>query len=130
MPDWMKVGGDIVVGAPVGVVDQIVQNQDEKRRRETEAAGTPFNFWKHYGTWYNYGVPVLTILGIAMNFLKGDWATRLMTAGSELAGRKVTYQMTKATQATPWQRYNPPGGGRSPVGQTPQKPEFHKVGIT
>lgn len=118
MPEWTKVGLDVIVGAPVGVVDQVLQNQDEKRRREAEAAGTPFNIWKHFGTYYNYGVPVLAIVGVAMNFLKGDWGTRAVTAGFQLAGRKVTYQMTKATQAAPWHRLPPnpspaapPGGG-------------------
>jgi len=116
MPEWMKVGADALVGAPAGALDQVIQNQDEKRRREAEAAGTPFNLWKHYGTYYNYGVPVLAIAGVALNFLKGDWATRLMTAGFQLAGRKVVHTMTKATQATPWHRYTPPNPNPPPSG--------------
>lgn len=108
MPEWTKVGCDVIVGAPAGVVDQLIQNQDEKRRRDAEAAGTPFNLWKQFGTYYNYGIPILAIVGVAMNFLRGDWGSRLVTAGSQLAGRKVIHTMTKATQATPWHRYEPP----------------------
>ena len=129
MTEWTKMGLDVVVGAPAGVLDQVIQNQDEKRRREDEAAGVPFSIWKHFGTYYNYGIPALAIVGVAMNFLKGDMARRAVTAGFQLAGRKVTYQMTKATQATPWRQYIPPQSSGPPVPQTPQKPGFQKVGI-
>jgi hypothetical protein len=128
--DWMNTGIDVVVGGGAGAIDQVIQNQDETRRREDEAAGKEFSMWKAYGTYFNYGIPILAILGVAFDFLKGDWATRAVVAGSQLAGRKVTYTMTKATQSAPWRRYNPPGGGvRPPVPQSPQKPGFEKVGI-
>jgi hypothetical protein len=124
MPEWTKAAVDVAVGAPAGVFDQLIQNQDEKRRREDEAAGTPFSIWKHFGTYYNYGVPALAIVGVAMNFLKGDMARRALTAGFQLAGRKVTYQMTKATQAAPWNRYNPPPSREQPPARTGSTLEF------
>ncbi len=126
---WIAVATDVAVGGGAGAIDQVLQNQDEKRRREAEAAGTPLTVWKHFGTYYNYGVPILAILGVAFNFLKGDWATRAVVTGSQRAGRKVTYQMTKATQATPWRQYISPSPTPSgPVPQT-QKPGFELVGI-
>ncbi len=115
--EWIPVVIDVGIGGAAGAVDQVLQNQDDKRRRDAEAAGETLSVWKKYGTYFNYGVPVLAILGVAFNFLKGSWATRAVTAGSQLAGRKMTYQFTKATQATPWREYIPPT--RQPAPQPP-----------
>jgi hypothetical protein len=93
MTDWVKVGTDVVVGGGVGAVDQLLQNQDEKR--EAAAPNGKLAIMKQYGTYFNYGVPLLSILGVAFGFLRGDWATRAVVAGSQLAGRKVTKQVTK-----------------------------------
>jgi len=93
MSDWVKIGTDVAVGGAVGAVDQLIQNEDDKR-----AAAAPngkLSIVKQYGTYYNYGVPILSILGVAFGFLKGDWATRAVVAGSQLAGRKITSQVTK-----------------------------------
>ncbi|MBA7466248.1 hypothetical protein ES707_01425 [subsurface metagenome] len=103
MTDWVKVGTDVVVGGGVGAVDQLLQNQDDKR-----AAAAPngkLSVLKQYGTYYNYGVPLLSVLGVAFGFLRGDWATRAVVAGSQLAGRKVTKQVTKKAPAaySSWQ---------------------------
>jgi hypothetical protein len=49
---------------------------------------------KQFGTYFNYGVPVLALLAVGMGWLKGDMATRLVTAGGQLAGRKLTHQIT------------------------------------
>ncbi len=124
--DWMAVGIDVAGGAVLGAGDQLIQNEDEKRRR---TAGT-LSHWKEYGTYYNYGVPLLGIVATAMGWVKGDWVTRVIMGGAQLAGRKVTYTLTKAAQSAPWRPA--PGGGtgaRSPVQQT-QKPGFEKAGIT
>jgi hypothetical protein len=127
MAEWTAIGVDVFSGGVVGAVDQVLQNQDEKRRRAAEASGQTFSKMKEYGTYYNYGVPILGILAAAMGWLKGEWAIRTVLAGSQLAGRKITYHMTKATQASPW-RMAPPGGGAPPVPQMP-KPGFEKAGI-
>lgn len=116
MADWMKVGTDVVTGGVAGALDQVIQNQDEKRGLEARAAGTitadqKLPIMKQYGTYYNYGVPLLTVFGIGMNMVRGDWATRLATVGGQLTGRKVTHQVTtKSTSPYPsaayssWQR--------------------------
>ncbi|MBA7615223.1 hypothetical protein ES703_22501 [subsurface metagenome] len=100
MGEWMKVGVSVGVGGAGGAIDQIVQNADQKRE---EAAAAPLGIMSQYGTYYNYGVPILAIVGSAFGFLKGDMATRLITMGSTLAGRKVTWQITKRG-ASPWMR--------------------------
>jgi len=104
MADWVKVGTDVAVGGGAGAVDQLLQNQDEKR-----AAAAPngkLAIMKQYGTYFNYGVPILSILGVAFGYLRGEWATRAVVAGSQLAGRKVTKQVTKKAPAAygSWQR--------------------------
>jgi len=105
MTEWVKVGTDVAIGGIAGAGDQLIQNADDKRG----AVG----IMSQYGTYYNYGVPILAILGTAFGFLRGAWATRMVTAGAQLAGRKVTKQVTKA--ATPWTRFNktkqPAGAG-------------------
>lgn len=100
MMEWTKVGIDVGVGGAGGAIDQIVQNADQKRE---EVAAAPLGIMSQYGTYYNYGIPILAIIGSAFGFLRGDMATRLITMGSTLAGRKVTWQITKRG-ASPWLR--------------------------
>jgi len=113
MAQWVKIGTDAVVGGGVGAVDQLVQNADDKRL----AAGD-VGLMSRYGTYYNYGVPILAVLGVAFGFLRGDWATRAVIAGAQLAGRKVTKQVTAAEGGPAWYRRTPttsnPGGGGKP----------------
>jgi len=106
MAEWVKAVTDVGVGGGAGVVDQLLQNQDEKREAEATTAGKKFGIMSQYGTYYNYGVPILAIFATALGFLKGDWATRAVVAGSQLAGRKVTKQVTKP-KATAWTRWSP-----------------------
>lgn len=102
MVQWMKVGSDVVVGGAGGAIDQVVQNADQKRE---EDKGEKLSIMSQYGTYYNYGVPILAILGATFGFLKGEWATRFITMGATLAGRKVTWQITKrGGNASPWMR--------------------------
>lgn len=107
MVEWIKVGTDVIVGGAVGAVDQVIQNMDEKRAGEAIAKGEKEpGILAQYGTYLNYGVPILGILLAALGVLKGDWATRVVTAGSVLAGKKLTSQVTKkkAVAWTGWQR--------------------------
>ncbi len=111
MTNWTKVGLDLGVGGVAGVVDQLAQNSDEKRALAERVAGTlaankKMPLMKQYGTYINYGVPLLAVVGVAMDMVKGDMATRLVTAGGQLAGRKATHQFTTgATSATPSAAY-------------------------
>lgn len=110
MVEWVRVGTNVVVGGAAGAVDQLVQNADDKRI----AAKPDLGIMSQYGTYLNYGVPILAILGTAVGFLKGEWATRGVLVGSQLAGRKVTKQVTKTAVA--WRRKSPTGGGaRTPA---------------
>lgn len=101
--EWVKVGTNVLVGGGVGAGDQLIQNWD--RDRAEKKAPEKLGIMAQAGTYYNYGIPILAILGTAFGFLKGEWATRLITAGSTLAGRKVTYQVTKPEGALPYTRW-------------------------
>ena len=99
MADWKKIGVSVAVGAVAGGVDQWIQNADEKRGIDARAAGKitatqKLPVMKQFGTYYNYGVPILAILATAMNWVKGDMATSLVTAGAQLAGRKAVHTFT------------------------------------
>lgn len=112
MVEWVKVGTDVVTGGAIGAVDQLVQNADDKRIAEKPDLG----MMAQYGTYLNYGVPILAILGTAMGWLRGDWATRVVTAGAQLAGRKVTHRFTKRSAASWRPRPRQPSGSRAGVG--------------
>jgi hypothetical protein len=116
MTEWTKVGIDIGMGGAAGAADQLVQNMDEKRALEERAAGKlgateKLPMMRQTGTYLNYGIPILAVLAAAMGWVKGDMETRVATIGGQLAGRKLTHQLsTGATSATPsaaytaWQR--------------------------
>lgn len=106
MINWVKVGTDVAVGGGAGVVDQLVENWDMNREAER---GTKIGLMSQGGTYYNYGVPLLAVVATATGFLKNEWAGRLLTAGSVLAGRKATWQFTKrgeeaVPRSNPWSR--------------------------
>jgi hypothetical protein len=112
--NWTDAGISLVSGGAAGAVDQMIQNRDAKYERTQAAAGAPISLWSEYGTWFNYGVPVLSLVGIGTGYLKGNWATRLATIGGELAGRKITYKATHAAQSAPWRAVaqTPPPGAK------------------
>lgn len=103
MVDWIKVGTSVGIGAGIGAADQLIQNWDEKREAE---AGVKLPVYKQAGTYFNYGFPIGAVIAAAFGFLKGEMATRLITAGSVLAGRKGTWYVTKRRGVawTPWTR--------------------------
>jgi len=107
MAEWIKVGTNVAVGGAGGAIDQLVQNQDEKREEEK---GEKLSIMSQYGTYYNYGIPILAIFGAALGFVKGEWATRLITVGSTLAGRKVTWQVTKADRVVAYRKWTKDAG--------------------
>ncbi|MDP2729124.1 MAG: hypothetical protein Q8O55_01420 [Dehalococcoidales bacterium] len=134
MSDWFKVGAGAVTGAVAGVADQVVQNMDEKRALDERAAGRlavdkKLPLMQQFGTYLNYGVPILTVLASAMGWVKGDVETRLVTAAGQLAGRKATHQLTTGAKSnTPSAAYT--AWNRAEVarqaGRSAQ-PEFDKV---
>lgn len=96
MANYKEVAYDMGSGAVAGVVDQFVHKTDIDRLTDYNSklpAGTPaakqVPWTKRYGTYYNYGVPLLTVGLIAMNRLRGTWATRLAVIGGQLAGREA-----------------------------------------
>lgn len=113
MVNWTPVVMNVGVGGGTGVVDQLVQNWDEKRKRSEPTLSR----WKEGGTYLNYGVPILSILALAMGWLSEPWASRAVLLGSQLAGRKATYTLTKAAQSAPY-RPTPNYQPKVPVRQT------------
>lgn len=126
--EWMKIGVDVGVGAAAGVVDQLVLNRDEKeedRRHRlvaTDKAFLPANkklpIISRFGTFYNFGVPILALAGVVTGYLKGDNATKALIVGGQLAGREGTQLATTkprpiVTAPAAWQVYEraAKGGG-------------------
>ncbi|GAI05070.1 unnamed protein product, partial [marine sediment metagenome] len=59
----------------------------------------PPKWYEEYGTYYNYGFPLVSILLAAFGIIRGDWETRLVTAGATLAGGKAYNQIKAAAPA-------------------------------
>lgn len=131
--DWVKMGTGIVAGGAAGAVDQMVQNRDDKEEdRRHKLATTVPGYLKpeeklpmtaRFGTYYNFGVPLVAVGAVAMGALKGDTALMALTAGGQLAGRQLTHSMTVKARPvvagyTVWNRLGgapapplpPPGG--------------------
>ena len=128
MANWTKVGTDVVVGAAAGVLDQVIQNQDDKRMVAAVSNGKKLSVMSQYGTYLNYGLPLLAVAGIGMGFVKGDWATRAGVVAGQLAGRKVTHAMTHVGSTTVAPRYWIRDGANAPAPRT-YEPQFSKVGV-
>jgi hypothetical protein len=87
MINWKPIATDLGSGAVAGVLDQLVSKHDTKR---AATAGVPQLKWtKRFGTYFNYGIPILAVAGVATNYVRGDWATRLTVIGGQLAGREA-----------------------------------------
>lgn len=115
MANWMKIGQDLGVGGVAGVLDQILQEEDEKRAKTflakpENAAKKTMPVLNQYGTYFNYGLPIVTVVATAMGYLNGPLQTEMLTASGALVGRKaIHYVLYKdsAKQANrgiaPWQ---------------------------
>ena len=90
--DWKKFGIDFGLGAGVGVVDQAVQNVDDKRESDGHAK---LPLLKQVGTYVNYVPAIANVAAIAFGAIPDDWATRTTLLTAQLAGRKATWQFTK-----------------------------------
>lgn len=96
MPNTMSNVVSSLVGAGGGVTSYLVDKEDAKKVVANPALST----WKLPGTWVHYGVPIASTILSLMNVVKGEWQTRLLTLGYELAGRKGSEQVD-AAMATP-----------------------------
>ncbi len=105
MAQWSEIGKSGATGLVAGMGDQLITNQDEKKKREAAAAGTTVSLFKQIGTYYNYVLPIGIVVACAANAVRGAWADRLVTVAGQLVGRKVTAQVTKAEQSLPWRAY-------------------------
>jgi len=106
MPNWTQTGIDFGVGAGAGIVDQVVQNFDDKRESNAHAK---LPFFKQVGTYVNFGLPLVNLGLVAAGILKGDWPARTTVASAQLAGRKATWQVTKRNRVvtyTVWTKDN------------------------
>ncbi len=139
MVEWTKIGTDVMVGGVAGVVDQVAQNQDNKREDDQHKAGTlkateKLPIMKRFGTYVNYGVPLLSLFGIGLGYLKGEMATRLATISGQLAAREVTHTMTTKVRPIPaaawnvWER-SPAGAPAPQPAPRSYEPEFKGSGV-
>ncbi|MFA6358888.1 MAG: hypothetical protein WCY09_09560 [Candidatus Omnitrophota bacterium] len=125
--DFKKVGTDILVGAPVGVLDQIISNYDANR---DATSPTPIGFGKQIGTYFNYGLPILAVVAAGAGWVRGDMATRLVTVGGAVAGRKITQKMTHMTMvktASQWSRAARDSAARSAASRDASKYEVQNA---
>ena len=125
MANWVKVGTDVVVGGAAGAVDQLIQNQDDKRMVAAVANGKKLNAFAQYGTYFNYGLPLLAVIGVGSGMLRGDWATRAGVIAGQLAGRKAVHAATNRGSTTVAPRYWIKDSTR----ERTYEPQFQKVGV-
>ena len=102
MPKWTKVAMDEGLGLVAGAVDQFAQTQDEIRAAKYAAdnPGKEMSFWKQYGTYVNFLLPVAGLIGIALGYPKNDEnVARVALVGGQLAGRKLVHRFYKPEDA-------------------------------
>jgi hypothetical protein len=94
-----RVLTDVGIGAAVGAIDQIAENNDAKRMSEFAAAnaGKKYPEYKKIGTWMSFGLPLIGIIGEATNFLPipPEVTQKALSYGSVLAGQKAAQMATK-----------------------------------
>lgn len=95
---WKKAIVNTVIGGAAGAADQFVQNWDDKRATDYATAnpGKTMSMWSQMGTYLNFALPLVGVLAVGMDWVKGDEnATRITLVSGQLAGRKVTHRFTK-----------------------------------
>jgi hypothetical protein len=126
MADWMKLGVNVGFGAAVGAVDQYVQSKDTDRAmaRSKETGGAKLDLMSQYGTYLNYGVPLLAIVADVMGWLPKNWEEKILVSSGQLAGRHLAFRYTEEkyhkgfpnydeAATTAVRTYMPAGGGYS-----------------
>lgn len=121
MSDWMKIGTSVGLGAAVGAVDQYVQSKDTDRAvaRSKEPGGAKLDLMSQYGTYLNYGVPLLAIVADVMGWLPKNWEEKILVSSGQLAGRHLAFRYTEEKYQVGYpnyvaaRAYMPAGGGYS-----------------
>lgn len=83
MADWIKISTDAGVGLGAGALGEYVASKDTATAK----------WYKQPSTYYKYGFPIVAILLSAFGIIRGDWETRLITAGATMAGGKAYHQI-------------------------------------
>lgn len=114
--DWMRIGTNVAMGGAVGAIDQIVQNKDDERAAARFAQTPPdkLDLMSQYGTYLNYGLPLVAILADVMGWMPKGYEDRIMVSASQLAGRRITWRYTKEKKMPGYPNYVaylPAGGG-------------------
>jgi len=86
--NWVKVGTDVAVGGGAGALGEFIAEKDDPAK----------DWYKQPSTYYKYGFPIVAILLSAFGVIRGDWETRLITAGATVGGGKA-YGQIKAASA-------------------------------
>lgn len=138
MANWQKVGIDVIAGGAAGAVDQAAQYQDEKRAVDYAVAnpGKTLSFWKQYGTYLNFIVPLAGVVLVGMDYVKGENATRVAVISGQLAGRKAVHRFAKTMAPTvspaPYTQYRRDAARREAAARDAAnrtyEPEFTKSG--
>ena len=122
--DWMKLATNVGFGAAVGAVDQYVQSKDDDRAAARAAqlpAADELDLLSQYGTYLNYGVPILAILADVMGWLPQNWEEKVLVASGQLAGRRLAFRYTEEKYQAGYPNYTaaraymPAGGGYHPA---------------
>jgi len=94
MANWVKIGTDVAVGGGAGALGEFVSEKDKPGE----------DWYKQPSIYYKYGFPIAAILLAAFGILRGDWETRLITAGSTLAGGKAYGQIKAVPYRSRWSK--------------------------
>ena len=110
MANWKKVATDVGIGAVAGGLDAFVQektvDQVAKFKAVAANAGKKMPQLQRYSTYYNYGVPILATVAVAMGYPRStDMQTRLMTIAGQLAGRRAGEQIIDEQKVAAKQSY-------------------------
>jgi len=86
--NWVKVGTNVAVGGGAGALGEFISEKDDPAKA----------WYKQPSIYYKYGFPIVAILLAAFGLIRGDWETRLITAGATVGGGKA-YTQIKAASA-------------------------------
>lgn len=107
MTNWTRVGGAVGIGMAGGALSQLAENADAKRQAERVAGGQePLKLLEQVGTYVDFGLPLLGVLGVASGFIRSDMVNySVLAAGGALAGKRATWMLTKEdTEFVPFTR--------------------------
>jgi hypothetical protein len=94
------------VGLVVGGLDSFIQDKTNDQIMTFKAnpanAGKELSMLSQYSTYYNYGLPIVSILALALagNYFPDAWPTRMMVASGQLVGHKGGQQLIDYSKTT------------------------------